>query len=76
VLNVVIDFLHGMLNLLGCLGGSTDNAALAHEGGYHTLLQPLILGEPLYFSGLVQDKKPPVDIVMGNKGWLCELEKI
>ena len=35
-----------------------------------------ILGEPLYISCLVQSKNPPVDFVVGNKGGLCELEKI
>lgn len=35
-----------------------------------------ILGELLYISVLVQSKTPPVDFVVGNKGGLCELEKI
>ena len=35
-----------------------------------------ILGEPLYLTRLVQNDNPPVDFVVGNKGGLCELEKI
>ena len=35
-----------------------------------------ILGEPLYLTRLVQNNNPPVDFVVGNKGGLCELEKI
>jgi len=61
-----------MLDLLGCLGGSSDDALAhaqdTHEGGHHTLLRHLILGEPLYISCLVQGKNPPIDIVVGNMG--------
>lgn len=32
-----------------------------------------ILGEPLYLTGLVQGKNPPVDFVVGNRDGLCEL---
>ena len=76
MLNVVIDFLHGTLDLLGCLGGSTDNAALRMKVGATLYCSLFILGEPLYISCLVQSKNPPMDFVVGNKGGLCELEKI
>ena len=32
-----------------------------------------ILGEPLYLTGLVQGKNPPVDFVVGNRDGVCEL---
>ena len=32
-----------------------------------------ILGEPLYLTGLVQGKNPPIDFVVGNRDGLCEL---
>ena len=35
-----------------------------------------ILNEPLYLDNLVQGENPPVAFVVGNRGGLCELEKI
>ena len=34
-----------------------------------------ILNEPLYITDLVQDKKPPVNFVIGNKDGLLEIKK-
>ena len=35
-----------------------------------------ILGEPLYLDNLVQGDNPPTAFVVGNKGGLCELERL
>lgn len=51
-----------------------DNSKLKEGDTFSTTL--FILNEPLYLSQLVQDGKPPVAFVVGNRDGLCEIERI